>query len=109
MAVTWKIIQTERETTNDGVITAHWTASDSETVGSGDSAVEHTGNSYGSVGLTPDHADENFIAYADLTESDVVTWVKDSLGTDEVTRIEEGIAAQIAESKAPTTATGLPW
>jgi len=109
MAVTWKIIQTERETTNDGVITAHWTASDSETVGSGDSAVVHNGNSYGSVGLTPDHTADDFTPYADLTESDVVTWVKDSIGDTEITRIEESIAAQIAESKAPSVASGLPW
>ena len=109
MAETWNIIQTERETTNDGVITAHWTASDSETVGSGEDAVVHIGNRYGSVGLTPDHTDSDFTPYADLTESDVVTWVKDSIGDTEVTRIEESIAAQIAESKAPSVASGLPW
>ena len=109
MAVTWNIIQTERETTNGGVTTAHWTASDSETVGSGEDAVVHSGSNYGSVGLTPDHTDSDFTPYADLVESDVITWVKDSLGTDEVTRLEEGIAAQIAESKAPSTAVGLPW
>jgi hypothetical protein len=109
MAVIWSIVQTDRETTNGGVTTAHWSASDSETVGSGEDAVVHTGHSYGAVGLTPDHTAEDFKAYADLVESDVITWVKDSLGTDEVTRVEEGIAAQIAESKAPSTATGLPW
>ncbi len=109
MAVIWKIIQTERETSNDGVNVVHWTASDLETVGSGDSAVEHSGHNYGSVSLTPDHTDSDFIDYEDLTENVVVGWVKASLGADEVTRIEEGIAAQIAESKAPTTASGLPW
>ena len=109
MAVTWNINQTERETTNGGVIVAHWTASDSETVGSGEDAVVHIGNRYGSVGLTPDHTDSDFTPYADLVESDVITWVKDSIGADDVTRIEETIGAQIAESKTPTTATGLPW
>ena len=109
MAVTWNINQTERETTNGGVIVAHWTASDSETVGSGEDAVVHSGNSYGSVSLTPDHTDSDFTPYADLVESDVITWVKDSIGADDVTRIEETIGAQIAESKTPTTATGLPW
>jgi len=109
MSVIWKVIQTERETTNDGVTVAHWTASDSETVGSGDSAVVHNGNSYGSVGLTPDHTADGFIDYEDLTENNVVGWVKDSLGSEEVTRVEESIAAQIADSKAPATASGLPW
>lgn len=109
MAVTWNINQTERETTNGGVIVAHWTASDSETVGSGEDAVVHNGSSYGMVSLTPDHTDSDFTPYADLVESDVITWVKDSIGADDVTRIEETIGAQIAESKTPTTATGLPW
>ena len=109
MSVTWNIIQTERETTNDGVTVAHWTASDSETVGTGDDAVTHTGNSYGSVGLTPDHTADGFIDYEDLTESDVIAWVKDSIGDTELTGIEESIAAQIADSKAPATAAGLPW
>ena len=109
MSVIWKVIQTERETTNDGVIVAHWTASDSDTVGTGDDAVTHTGNSYGSVGLTPDHTADGFIDYEDLTENNVVGWVKDSLGSEEVTLVEESIAAQIADSKAPAMASGLPW
>ncbi len=109
MAVTWNIIQTEREITNGGVTDAHWTASDSETVGSGEDAVVHSGSSYGVVSLTPDHTDSDFTPYADLVESDVITWVKDSMGPEWVTSVEESIVTQIAESKTPTTATGLPW
>ena len=109
MAVTWNVIQTERETTNGGVHTAHWTANDAETVGSGDDAVVHTGSSYGSVSFTPDHTASGFVAYADLTEDVVVTWVKDSLGTESVTEIETQIATQITESKTPTSAVGVPW
>lgn len=109
MAATWNIIQTERETTNDGVITAHWTASDSETVGSGESAVVHAGSSYGSVSFTPDHTDGSFTAYADLTEADVIGWVKASIGDVDVNGIEASIATQITESKTPTHASGVPW
>jgi len=109
MAVTWKVIQTERETTNNGITVCHWTAIDSETVGSGDSAVVHTGSSYGSCGFTPDHTDGGFTAYADVTEVNAVAWVKASLGADQVSSIEDGIAAQITESKTPTNASGVPW
>ena len=109
MAVTWNIIQTERETTNDGITVCHWTATDSETVGSGDSAVVHTGNSYGSCGFAPDHTDAGFTAYADVTEEDAIAWVKASMGTEEVTRVETSIATQITESKTPTQASGVPW
>ena len=109
MAVTWNVIQTERETTNNGITVCHWTATDSETVGSGDSAVVHTGNSYGSCSYTPDHTASDFTAYAEVTEANAVAWVKASLGSDEVTRIETAIAAQITESKTPTSAAGVPW
>ncbi len=109
MAVTWTVIQTERETTNDGITTCHWNAADSETVGSGDAAVVHTGNSYGSCGFTPDHTAGGFTAYASVTEANAVAWVKASMGADEVARVEAAIAAQITESKTPTNAAGVPW
>jgi len=109
MAVTWKVIQTERETTNDGITVCHWTATDSETVGSGDDAVVHTGNSYGSCGFAPDHTASDFTSYADVTEANAIAWCKGELGADEVARIEAGVAAQITESKTPTNASGVPW
>ena len=40
MAVTWTISTLERNT-DDGVVVAHWQASDSEVVGTGDDAVTH--------------------------------------------------------------------
>jgi len=112
MAVTWDVVSLDATKTvgslSDVVTTVHWTANDSETVGSGDSAVEHTGSSYGSVGLA--EADSgSFTAYASITKENAVAWAKAALGADEVTRIETSIAAQITESKTPTTTTGVPW
>ena len=112
MAVTWDVVALDATKTvgslSDVVTTVHWTANDSETVGSGDSAVEHTGSSYGSVGLA--EADSgSFTAYADITKDNAIAWAKAALGTDEVTRIETSIAAQITESKTPTKSTGVPW
>ena len=112
MAVTWNVVSLDATKTvgslSDVITTVHWTASDSETVGSGDSAVIHSGSSYGSVGLA--EADSgSFTAYADITKDNAVAWAKAALGADEVTAIETGIAAQITESKTPTTSTGVPW
>ena len=112
MAVTWNVVALDATKTvgslSDVVTTVHWTASDTETVGSGDSAVNHTGSSYGSVGLA--EADSgSFTAYKDITKDNAVAWAKAALGADEVTSIEAGIAAQITESKTPTTSTGVPW
>ena len=108
MAVTWSVVSLDSTKTvgslSDVVTNVHWTASDTETVGED----TYTGNSYGSVALA--EADSSsFTAYADIKESDAVAWAKAALGSDEVTRIEENITAQITEAKTPTTFSGVPW
>ncbi len=108
MAVTWSVASLDATKTvgslSDVVTTVHWTASDSETVGSD----TYTGSSYGSVSLAAADS-SSFTAYASISESDAVTWAKAAIGTDEVTAIETGIAAQITEAKTPTTTSGVPW
>jgi len=112
MTVTWDIAALDATKTvgslSDVVTCVHWTASDSETVGSGDSAVVHSGSAYGTVGLA--EADSgSFTAYADITKDNAIAWAKAALGSDEVTAIETGIAEQITESKSPTKTSGVPW
>ena len=101
MAVTWTISTLERNSSDDGVIVAHWRASDVD----GD----HSGSSYGTCGFTPDVDAEGFTPYADITEAQAIGWVKDSMGEEAVTGVEDSIAAQIADSKAPALAIGTPW
>jgi hypothetical protein len=101
MAVTWTVVQLERNTDDDGVVVAHWRVSDVD----GD----HSGSSYGTCGFTPDSSSEGYTAYADITESQAIGWVKDSMGEEAVTSIEESIANQIAESKAPSVVAEVPW
>ena len=112
MAVTWNFAALDSTkavgSLSDVVTTVHWTASDSETVGSGDSAVVHYGSAYGSVGLA-DADSGSFIAYADITKDNAIAWAKAVIGSDEVTAIETRITAQIAESKTPTVSSGVPW
>jgi hypothetical protein len=101
MAVTWTISTLERNSTDDGVIVAHYRVSDVD----GD----HTGSSYGTCGFTPDSSADGYTAYADITETQAIGWVKDSMGEEAVTALEDSIAAQIADSKAPAVAVGTPW
>tara|TARA_Y100000401_G_scaffold74717_1_gene60609 strand:- start:192 stop:530 length:339 start_codon:yes stop_codon:yes gene_type:complete len=111
MAVTWNVISYNGTKTvgslSDVITTVHWTATDSETVGSGDSAVTHTGSSYGSIGLAEADAG-SFIALASVTKDNLISWAKAAIGADEVTAIETRIAAQITESKTPTVFSGVP-
>jgi len=101
MAVTWTIATLERNTADDGVVVAHWRASEVD----GD----HSGSSYGTCGFTPNAEAEGYTAYADITEAQAVEWVKASMGEEAVAAMEASIAAQIEESKAPAVAVGTPW
>ena len=104
MAVTWDVVSLDATKTvgslSDVITTVHWTASDAD----GD----HTGSAYGCVGLA-DADSSSFTAYASVTKDNAVAWAKAAIGTDEVTAIETGIAAQITESKTPTVTSGVPW
>ena len=101
MAVTWKI--TNMEYTNDsdkGVVHAAWNASETD----GD----HTGTVSGMESYTPDSSAEGYVVWDLLDEATVVGWVKETLGSDECTRVEGKVADQITKSKTPPTAWGVP-
>ena len=108
MAVVWTVVQMERNASDDGVIVAHWRASDSEEVGTGDDAVSHYGSSYGTCSFTPDADSDDFVAFEDITEEMAVGWVKNCPQIT-VADIEASIANQIAESKAPSVVAEVPW
>ena len=101
MAVNWTITILERNTADDGVVVAHWRASDVD----GD----HSGSSYGTCDFTPNAEAEGYTAYEDITEAQAIEWVKASMGEEAVESLESSIAAQIEESKAPATSAGVPW
>jgi hypothetical protein len=109
---TWAIASLERHTTDDIVYTAHWTVSAS-TPASVDASAEDASapnaSAYGSVGLEAPAEGDPVIPYEDLTEEIVIGWVKDKLGEEQVTTMEEALATQIAEQLAPSKATGTPW
>ena len=112
MAVTWDINSLNSRKTvgslSDVITSVHWTAKDVEVVGSGESAVTHIGYRYGVVGLSQPDA-SSFVAYNSVTKENAIAWAKAVLGSDEVEAIETDIAAQITESKTPTTSSGVPW
>ena len=107
MAITWTITNTERTLKgskgDDQISTLHWQCTDSETV----DGVVHSGRSYGTISIPEPSG--TFIAYASVTHENCVTWCKAIMGEDKVKATEDSIASQIATSKAPVTAKGVPW
>jgi hypothetical protein len=96
---TWKIAQLERETADGYVFTAHYTVDASDGT--------YSAGAYGSVGL---EKPETLVPFADLTEEQVVGWVKAAIGGDDkVAEVETALQAQLDEQKTPTKASGTPW
>ena len=105
MTSTWNIVQMEAypeyEGNADVVFTVHWTLNATEE--------EYTGSVYGSVGLTLD-PEATYVPYADLTKEQVVGWVQNALGEEQVAAYEASVLAQIELQKNPTVVTpALPW
>ena len=112
MTATWKITALHVTKTNgslSNVVTdIDFTVEDSETIGSGESAVVHAGYYYGNIPLgEPDSG--NFIEYSSITENDAIGWVKSLIGSEKITEYEGMVANQISESKNPPTFMGVPW
>ena len=71
---------------------------------------DYSKGAYGTVSVAGDPNADGFIAYDDLTETTVKTWVTEALGGQEkVDEIEAALQAKIEEDKNPTSATGMPW
>jgi hypothetical protein len=104
---TWTISTMEHNTTDGGVIVAHWRVTEEETVGTGDDAVAYSASAYGTCSFTPDASADDFVPYADLTEEVVLGWCwADGVDKDAV---EASLTAKIEEQKNPTTEDGVPW
>ena len=96
MTTTWTITQTNYETANGFITTAHWTASAVD----GD----YTASIYSTCSFAPATP---AIPYASVTEAEVLDWCWNN-GVDKAAT-ESALAANIALQKNPVTATGTPW
>lgn len=102
---TWNVVQMdaypEYEGQADVVFTVHWTLTATDG--------KYNGSVYGSVGLTLDEGSK-FTPYADLTQGQVVGWVKEALGEERVVAFEASVTAQIeAQINPPVVTPPLPW
>jgi hypothetical protein len=85
----------------DVVFTVHWTLAGTDGT--------YSGGVYGSQGVTIAEGSE-FTPYADLTEAQVIGWVQDALGEEQVIAYEANVAQQIADQINPPVVTPqLPW
>ena len=95
---TWTIAQLERNKADGGVTVAHWRCKGVDG--------EATASSYGTTPWTPDAYASDFIAFADLTQANVLAWVWNTVVKADV---ETAIADKINAELNPTTTAGVPW
>ena len=105
MSISWIAEQMECYPEYDGkpdvVFTVHWRAN----------AIDGTASAtaYGSVGLQLAEG-STFTPYENLTNDQVVGWVKGALGDEAVADIEASLSGQINVQKNPKSITlPLPW
>lgn len=94
-AITWKINNLERQTSDGLVTVVHW----------GASAVDGD-YSAGIVNTQALERGDSFVNYDTLTEQTVLGWL---WGKIDKAAVESALTAQIEAQKAPVTANGLPW
>ena len=124
----WTISQLDR-TLPDGVVyTAHWRVSATDGNFSGSvygtqsfddllhlpihlvrQGLSQPNDLYSQSFDAKDPSDPDFIPYDQLTEAQVVQWVKEAMGADTVAAHEAAVQAQIDAQKNPTNAAGVPW
>jgi hypothetical protein len=84
------------------VFTVHWILIGTD--GNG-----HSGSVYGTIGLTYNSGDP-FTPYSQLTQEQVINWVVNTLGSDEISKLETSINQQIAtQINPPFVSPPLPW
>lgn len=91
----------EKEGEQDVVFTVHWRCNGSDG--------QYIGTAYGTQAIAND-PQAPFTPYADLTQSQVIGWVKSAMGAEGVADVEAVVAAQIENQKnPPVVSPALPW
>jgi hypothetical protein len=93
----WQVIQMDRLTSDNFVVTCHYTVMATDGT--------YTASTYGTTSYTQVEG-ETYIPYAELTEAICVGWVQTSIGKDTV---EASLQSQIDALKNPVQESGVPW
>jgi len=109
---TWSVSNMVHQDSDGGVITVYWSC-----VAASDGTPSYTATEGGKLRLTPDPSSPDYIAYADLTEADVLGWVYNSLIEGDETadeakaRVEADRDAKVQGQidRAASQSDGVPW
>ena len=112
ITTTWSVTDMTHVDADGGVIKAYWSC-----VASSDTTPSYSASEGGKLLCTYDASASDYIAYADLTEANVLGWVYNSLIVDDETaaeakaRIETERTAKVQGQidRAAANSSGVPW
>ena len=112
ITTTWSVNDMTHKDSDGGVFLVYWSLT-----AQSDGTPSYSAQEGGKLRCTADPSASDYIAYADLTEADVLGWVYSSLIVDDETaaeakaRVEADRTAKVQKQidAAATTATGVPW
>ena len=112
ITTTWSVTDMTHVDADGGVIKAYWSC-----VASSDTTPSYSASEGGKLLCTYDASASDYIAYADLTEANVLGWVYNSLIVDDETaaeakaRIEANRTARVQGQidRAAANSSGVPW
>ena len=112
ITTTWSVNDMTHKDSDGGVFLVYWSL-----IAQSDGTPSYLAKDGDKLRCTADPSASDYIAYADLTEADVLGWVYSSLIVDDETaaeakaRIEAERTAKVQKQidAAATTATGVPW
>ena len=109
ISTTWSVSNMTRNEASGGVVTVYWSCVASDGT--------YSATEGGKLRCEPDPSADGFIAYADLTEADVLGWVYESLiegeetATEAKARVEADRTAKVQGQidRAASQSEGTPW
>ena len=112
ISTTWSVTDMTHVDADGGVVKAYWSCT-----ALSDTTPSYTAVEGGKLICTYDASASGYIAYASLTEADVLGWIYDSLkeGSESAAqakkRIEDNRKARVQGQidRATAQATGVPW
>ena len=112
ITTTWSVSDMTHKDSDGGVFLVYWSLT-----AQSDGTPSYSAQEGGKLRCTADPSASDYIAYADLTEADVLGWVYSSLIVDDETaaeakaRVEADRTAKVQGQidRAAANSTGVPW
>lgn len=97
-SIVWKVVDLQRRLSDGYVFKAKYTVDASDDT-----------YSFGGTGEMNFEEPEELKPFSELTEEEVIGWIKESLGEEKLENLTQQLIGAVAEQRTPTIGQGTPW